>query len=411
MHPSISCFPSKEFYNSNLSDGEGMADLRTMPWHKSSVFGPYRFFDVAGKESRGGTSLINREEVQTAIQLFQRLTSDFPEVKFQGRIGIVTPYRQQLFELKRQFESRFGKSILTDVEFNTVDAFQGRERDIIMFSCVRAADEGGVGFLSDIRRMNVGLTRAKSSLFVLGNSQFLMRNHMWRRLVEDAQSRNVFSTNTRGLLAQSTRLDPNPASDLRMISKQVHGHWDPMDIDDEPPANELRQTSSTSVNQPVPSGAATRPSPHEFRAADQPAHQRLSHPQKNLQGSKAMADKQCRECGQMGHVRSACPKGRGQSSGGHNAPGKRRHESDEDPQPKRVHTDTRPEKEIPFARSEPTSANIANPGVSFVPTSSSLNMMLNYLQPQQPPPKRVIKRKTNGNPLIQRKPPGPPRPQ
>src|SRR5687768_11326740 len=107
MHPSISAFPSREFYESSLKDGDGMAELRKQPWHDSTVFGPYRFFNVAGSESRQKTSLINTEEASTALALFNRITTDFHDINFDGRIGIVTPYRQQLGELKRTFQKRY----------------------------------------------------------------------------------------------------------------------------------------------------------------------------------------------------------------------------------------------------------------------------------------------------------------
>ncbi|KAJ2522766.1 DEAD-box type RNA helicase [Coemansia sp. RSA 2049] len=81
------------------------------------------------------------------------------------------------------------------IEFNTVDGFQGQEKDIIIFSCVRAG-EGGVGFLSDRRRMNVGLTRARKSLFVLGNAAQLNVSPLWKQLIDDSRGR--------GLLREST---------------------------------------------------------------------------------------------------------------------------------------------------------------------------------------------------------------
>ncbi|TGZ79287.1 hypothetical protein EX30DRAFT_115713 [Ascodesmis nigricans] len=422
MHPMISSFPSAEFYNSNLMDGEGMADLRTTPWHKSTVFGPYRFFDVAGKESRGGTSLINREEVQTAIQLFQRLTSDFPEVKFQGRVGIVTPYRQQLFELKKQFEGRFGRSILTDVEFNTVDAFQGRERDIILFSCVRAADEGGVGFLSDIRRMNVGLTRAKSSLFVLGNSQFLMRNRMWGRLVEDAKARDVFTTDTRKILSRSSRLDRNQAP---AAPNQVDAHWDPMDIDEEPPANAAYQTSTSNGARLPPQ--EIRPPPQEILPPGQPPS--VKPPQGPNNPSKpSPTDVTCRRCGKPGHSKKQCPqlastdptkvRCRRCHKFGHyekgctlppkpptpNIPTKRRHEPDNSgPDSKRPHTNN------PFGGSTSSGNPVTSKPDNNAPKPDEPNKPPKPSTGVPPGPKKIIRRKDNSNPLLQRKPPPPSR--
>lgn len=194
MHPDISIFPSKTFYDSRLKDGEGMAKLRRRPWHHSEVFAPYRFFDVQGMSQAAtkGHSLVNIAEINVAMQLYRRLTTDVRKYDFTGKIGIITPYKGQLHELRRRFRSEFGEVISSKIDFNTTDAFQGRESEIIIFSCVRASTQG-IGFLNDIRRMNVGLTRAKCSLWVLGNSQALMQGEFWRALVTDAKARSVYT--------------------------------------------------------------------------------------------------------------------------------------------------------------------------------------------------------------------------
>ncbi len=149
MHPDISVFPSQTFYDGLLKDGKGMLELRKRPWHASGLLAPYRFFDVTGQHSAAprGHSLINTAEIDIAIALYQRLTRDFNDYEYTGRIGIITPYKSQLRMLKDRFSQRFGPSILDNVEFNTTDAFQGRESEIIIFSCVRASPAGGIGFL------------------------------------------------------------------------------------------------------------------------------------------------------------------------------------------------------------------------------------------------------------------------
>ncbi|KAK5689567.1 DEAD-box type RNA helicase, partial [Elasticomyces elasticus] len=114
------------------------------------------------------------------------------DVDFTGKIGIITPYKGQLREMKTRFAARYGNEIFSKVDFNTTDAFQGRESEVIIFSCVRASNKG-IGFLSDIRRMNVGLTRAKSSLWVLGNSQSLVQGEFWKSLIVNARSRSVYT--------------------------------------------------------------------------------------------------------------------------------------------------------------------------------------------------------------------------
>jgi senataxin len=213
MHPEISLFPSRTFYDGKLLDGGDMAGLRQQPWHQSMLLGPYRFFDVQGQHQAApkGHSLINIAEINIAMQLYKRLTSDYPDYNFKGKVGIITPYKSQLRELKQRFMNAYGQTIIEDIDFNTTDAFQGRESEVIIFSCVRASPAGGIGFLQDIRRMNVGLTRAKSSLWVLGNSQSLVRGEFWKKLVVDAQDRKRYTTgDVQKMLNQHSSKFPAP---------------------------------------------------------------------------------------------------------------------------------------------------------------------------------------------------------
>ncbi|KAF7724220.1 DEAD-box type RNA helicase [Apophysomyces ossiformis] len=197
MHPAISAFPSKLFYNSRLKDGPDMDKISGAVWHTKEEFPPYRFFHIEeGKEKTGyGKSIYNVAEAEAAVVLVDKLACQLPMVKFAYKIGVITPYKQQLSQLKLRFERRFGPRILDVIDFNTVasaiDGFQGQEKDIIIFSCVRAGSGRGIGFLADIRRMNVGLTRAKRSLFVLGHAPSLMHSQYWGDLVQDATERGV----------------------------------------------------------------------------------------------------------------------------------------------------------------------------------------------------------------------------
>ncbi|KAF1916828.1 SEN1 N terminal-domain-containing protein [Ampelomyces quisqualis] len=231
MHPEISLFPSRAFYDGKLLDGGDMGASRKQPWHKSMLLGPYRFFDVQGQHQAApqGHSLINLAEIDIAMKLYKRLTSDFPDYNFRGKVGIITPYKSQLRELKNRFSRTYGDTILADIEFNTTDAFQGRESEIIIFSCVRASPSGGIGFLQDVRRMNVGLTRAKSSMWVLGNSQSLERGHFWRDLVVDAKERKRYTTgDLHSMLNHHSSKFPAPKEGYEQLHRPIEVKSEPM---------------------------------------------------------------------------------------------------------------------------------------------------------------------------------------
>ncbi|KJZ75779.1 hypothetical protein HIM_04936 [Hirsutella minnesotensis 3608] len=227
MHPEISMFPSREFYEGQLQDGQNMVQLRRMPWHNSALLGPYRFFDVEGAQEKGrkGQSLVNVRELEVALQMYDTFSKTYKDCDLKGKIGIITPYKAQLFELGNRFKARYGEGISDMIEFNTTDAFQGRECEIIIFSCVRASSTGGIGFMTDIRRMNVGLTRAKSSLWILGDSRALVQGEFWRKLIEDARARDRYTKGDivsmfRRPLAQ-VKAERLPAPAPTAVSKEV----------------------------------------------------------------------------------------------------------------------------------------------------------------------------------------------
>ena len=107
-------------------------------------------------------------------------------------IGIITPYAAQAAEIRKVLRSR---GVPPVVEVRTVDGFQGREKEVILFSCVRANQRGRLGFLSDERRLNVGLTRARRGLFVVGCKRTLRNDPSWAAFVNHCERlRCVLST-------------------------------------------------------------------------------------------------------------------------------------------------------------------------------------------------------------------------
>ena len=195
MHPTISRLPSLLFYEGRLEDGPGMEQKTAQPWHQSQILGVYKFYDIRGRESRAdkGHSQYNQEEVRCALALYSCLRNEFPAVNFDYRIGIIAMYRGQLTMLKNAFKERYGQSIWSKIDFNTVDGFQGQEKDIIILSCVRAGPSlNTIGFLADPRRVNVSITRSRSSLYILGHAATLERSdELWKGIIADARTRSL----------------------------------------------------------------------------------------------------------------------------------------------------------------------------------------------------------------------------
>jgi predicted DNA helicase len=196
MHPDIAEFPSKEFYNGKLETGNTNLERTKKSWHDDFLFSPYRFFNVKGSHERSERtkSLFNKKEAMVAFQLYRALENKIGHSEIAGKVGIISPYKQQVNLLKRVFRTELGELGAADIDFNTIDGFQGQEKEVIIISCVRAEPDGhGVGFLGDTRRMNVAVTRAKSALWILGNEESLLKNPVWRRLVADAKKRHLYT--------------------------------------------------------------------------------------------------------------------------------------------------------------------------------------------------------------------------
>ncbi|XP_022768303.1 helicase sen1-like isoform X3 [Durio zibethinus] len=195
MHPQIRDFPSRYFYQGRLTDSESVANLPDEAYYKDPLLKPYLFYDIThGREShRGGSvSYQNVHEALFCLRLYEHLQKTLKSLGVQKiTVGIITPYKLQLKCLQREFESVIKSEEGKDVYINTVDAFQGQERDVIIMSCVRASSHG-VGFVADIRRMNVALTRARRALWVMGNANALVQSDDWAALIADAKARNCY---------------------------------------------------------------------------------------------------------------------------------------------------------------------------------------------------------------------------
>lgn len=196
MHQAIMRFSSDYFYQGKLIAHEGVASSLLMP-HEP----PLEFIDTAGcgfNESQDPETLsrFNEEEAQLAIRLAEKTVEVFGTEAWIDHgltMGIITPYRAQVDILIKLAEhSSVLEPLHKLVTINTVDAFQGQERDAIVISFVRSNDKADVGFLGDIRRTNVAMTRAKKKLIMVGDSATLGAHPFYTQLLEYVQQHEFY---------------------------------------------------------------------------------------------------------------------------------------------------------------------------------------------------------------------------
>ena len=180
MHPSISEWPNESFYDGKLEDhlcvlssddGDLSAVFPTVPRDKRVVFIDT---DGLGSEELVGTSTRNLRECTILGDVVERLMA-LSEVK-PDQIGVIVPYLAQKQVLISELKKR---NLLSGIQINTVEGFQGHEKDYIIISTTRSNAAGVLGFIEDDRRMNVMLTRARKGLVVVGDEETLKRGNRW----------------------------------------------------------------------------------------------------------------------------------------------------------------------------------------------------------------------------------------
>lgn len=162
----------------------------------SSVSAANQNSDLNFKEQFVGESFgrINKAEAElTLLTLAEYFTKIGKQRVLEERIdvGIISPYRAQVQNLKKLIKKyEFFKPYRRLISVNTVDGFQGQERDVILISLVRSNDEGQIGFLKDLRRMNVAMTRARMKLIILGNKDTMTKHPFYKKLWEYVEAIN-----------------------------------------------------------------------------------------------------------------------------------------------------------------------------------------------------------------------------
>ena len=188
MNSLLMKFPNEEFYNNNLKSDSSVDDITINDiLTTTETEDPMLFVDTSNVDGNGerhlkdSKSIVNENEAEIAV----KLANDYLKVGLsEDDIGIISPYADQVKIIQDK----------TPVEVKTVDGFQGREKEIIIISTVRSNEDGNIGFLRDLRRLNVAITRAKRKLIIIGNINTLENNPTYARLIKFARDNNVLVT-------------------------------------------------------------------------------------------------------------------------------------------------------------------------------------------------------------------------
>lgn len=194
MNEVIMGYPSSVFYQGKLKAHPSVSNHLLYPEDQ-----PLAFLDTAGcgfEERLEGTSTTNAEEavflLKHLTQLVNTLQTHYTDADFPS-IAIISPYKKQVYLIKDLLvNSPALTAYQTKITANTIDSFQGQERDIVYISLTRSNPEGIIGFLSDIRRMNVAMTRARKKLVVIGDSATLSRHSFYSDFIAYSEKLNFY---------------------------------------------------------------------------------------------------------------------------------------------------------------------------------------------------------------------------
>lgn len=176
MHPEISAWPSKTFYNNELLDDPSTSARFSDGLVNTGV----RFVHTTSNESNAGNSYENYAEATFIVNDIAKKQRSFHRAHFEA--GIICMYSAQVNLIRKLLNEI--RALEIDVTCDTVDGFQGGEKDVIYISCVRSNTHGKVGFVDDPQRLNVAATRAKSICVFVGNIQTLSNASDWFRSLE-----------------------------------------------------------------------------------------------------------------------------------------------------------------------------------------------------------------------------------
>lgn len=203
MHEHIMNFSNKQFYKGDLKAHESVKNtVLSYDVNDTLLNTPLDFTDTAGcgyneQLNPESLSISNPEEAQLLIRHLKLLLQEYyrNDRKETITVGVIAPYKEQMQYLSQQVEADEElKNYPARITVKTIDGFQGQEKDVIYISMVRSNDTKDIGFLSDIRRMNVALTRAKKKLVLIGDSATLSNHPFYMHFLDYVESINAYKS-------------------------------------------------------------------------------------------------------------------------------------------------------------------------------------------------------------------------
>jgi ATP-dependent RNA/DNA helicase IGHMBP2 len=197
MHELIMGFSNQEFYHNQLKAAEFVAGW-TLAMEEGANTKPVEFIDTAGcgfeeKINPETSSYYNPEEYFVLRQHLDWLLT-YSSKKLRPTVAIISPYREQVQFIQDHIKKDFDHYPDDDISVDTIDSFQGQERDVVYISMVRSNSENEIGFLKDTRRMNVAMTRAKKKLIVIGDSATLANFKFYNRFLDYCEAHGCYAT-------------------------------------------------------------------------------------------------------------------------------------------------------------------------------------------------------------------------
>jgi superfamily I DNA and/or RNA helicase len=192
MHEQIKAFSNQMFYEGQIESNDQNKNWK-LQYHNFNQMHhqlktvldpekPFVFYDTKKRnnerqknDSKSYYNPVEAKYISTLIQQLKKLSID------DHQIGVITPYRAQVKHLRKKIGHQ------NNIEIDTVDSFQGREKDLIIFSLVRSNPDNRIGFLKDMRRLNVSLTRAKKKLIVVGDRKTIEQHDLYKTMVKTYQ--------------------------------------------------------------------------------------------------------------------------------------------------------------------------------------------------------------------------------